>query len=102
QLLWNELTGCVPDQIRRQSEIARASVDFFVAPLVRQRRNRAEFADVLHEEGSGGASGARMVRAPGLRAATTGTPPRASSQTRHAPQMIGSSSDRHPGAGTED
>ncbi|MFJ4719427.1 hypothetical protein [Streptomyces luteogriseus] len=33
QLLWNELTGCVPDQIRRQSELARASVDFFVALL---------------------------------------------------------------------
>ncbi|MDI1456473.1 hypothetical protein ACWDU8_05750 [Streptomyces sp. NPDC003388] len=33
QLLWNELTGCVPDQIRRQSELARVSVDFFVALL---------------------------------------------------------------------
>ncbi|MFG2030473.1 hypothetical protein [Streptomyces sp. NPDC048825] len=33
QLLWNELTGCVPDQVRRQVEIARTSVDFFVALL---------------------------------------------------------------------
>ncbi|MFG2651261.1 hypothetical protein [Streptomyces sp. NPDC048436] len=33
QLLWNELTGCVPDQIRRQVDLARASVDFFVALL---------------------------------------------------------------------
>lgn len=33
QLLWNELAGCVPDQIRRQTELARASVDFFVALL---------------------------------------------------------------------
>jgi hypothetical protein len=33
QLLWNELTGCVPDQVRRQVELARASVDFFVALL---------------------------------------------------------------------
>ncbi|MFD5346870.1 hypothetical protein ACFWJY_24645 [Streptomyces anulatus] len=34
QLLWNELTGCVPDQIRRQAELARTSVDFFVALMV--------------------------------------------------------------------
>ncbi|SDP72928.1 hypothetical protein SAMN04487981_13559 [Streptomyces sp. cf386] len=33
QLLWNELTGCVSDQVRRQSELARVSVDFFVALL---------------------------------------------------------------------
>lgn len=33
QLLWNELTGCAPDQLTRQTEIARASVDFFVALL---------------------------------------------------------------------
>ncbi|MEV8321291.1 hypothetical protein AB0Q95_44810 [Streptomyces sp. NPDC059900] len=33
QLMWNELTGCAPDQIRRQTELARASVDFFVALL---------------------------------------------------------------------
>ncbi|MGI5262127.1 hypothetical protein [Streptomyces angustmyceticus] len=33
QVLWNELTGCVPDQVRRQVEIARTSVDFFVALL---------------------------------------------------------------------
>ncbi|MFE5819932.1 hypothetical protein ACFQ6S_41825 [Streptomyces sp. NPDC056479] len=33
QLLWNELTGCAPDQVRRQSELARVSVDFFVALL---------------------------------------------------------------------
>ncbi|GAA2692316.1 hypothetical protein [Streptomyces lunalinharesii] len=33
QLLWNELTGCVPDQVRRQVDLARASVDFFVALL---------------------------------------------------------------------
>ncbi|MFJ9900501.1 hypothetical protein ACIQPR_44940 [Streptomyces sp. NPDC091280] len=33
QLLWNELTGCVPDQVRRQVDLARTSVDFFVALL---------------------------------------------------------------------
>ncbi|MFJ9468096.1 hypothetical protein [Streptomyces caniferus] len=33
QVLWNELTGCVPDQVRRQVELARTSVDFFVALL---------------------------------------------------------------------
>ncbi|WP_432070860.1 hypothetical protein [Streptomyces sp. AA1529] len=33
QLLWNELTGTVPDQIRRQVDLARVSVDFFVALL---------------------------------------------------------------------
>lgn len=33
QTLWNELTGCVPDQLRKQTEVARTSVDFFVALL---------------------------------------------------------------------
>ncbi|MEW2433495.1 hypothetical protein AB0952_04840 [Streptomyces caniferus] len=33
QVLWNELTGCVPDQVRRQVSLARTSVDFFVALL---------------------------------------------------------------------
>jgi len=34
QTLWNELTGACPDQVRRQVELARASVDFFVALCV--------------------------------------------------------------------
>ena len=33
QVLWNELTGCLPDQVRRQVELARTSVDFFVTLL---------------------------------------------------------------------
>jgi len=33
QILWNELTGTVPEQVRRQVEFARASVDFFVCLL---------------------------------------------------------------------
>ncbi|WP_405540301.1 hypothetical protein OG787_50910 [Streptomyces sp. NBC_00075] len=34
QVLWNELTGTAPEEIRRQVELARTSVDFFVALLV--------------------------------------------------------------------
>lgn len=33
QVLWNELTGTAPEQIRRQVDLARASVDFFVSLL---------------------------------------------------------------------
>ncbi|MEU9784903.1 hypothetical protein AB0H92_28740 [Streptomyces phaeochromogenes] len=33
QTLWNELVGTAPDEIRRQVETARTSVDFFVALL---------------------------------------------------------------------
>ncbi|WP_409054909.1 hypothetical protein [Streptomyces sp. SYP-A7185] len=33
QVLWNELTGCLPDQVRRQVELARTSVDFFITLL---------------------------------------------------------------------
>ncbi|MEV7888534.1 hypothetical protein ACWD3I_44440 [Streptomyces sp. NPDC002817] len=33
QILWNELTGSAPEQVRRQVDVARASVDFFVALL---------------------------------------------------------------------
>ncbi|MFF4146550.1 hypothetical protein ACFY0A_35585 [Streptomyces sp. NPDC001698] len=33
QVLWNELTGTAPEQVRRQVELARASVDFFVSLL---------------------------------------------------------------------
>ncbi|SFF04178.1 hypothetical protein SAMN05216251_107334 [Actinacidiphila alni] len=33
QVLWNELTGTAPEQIRRQAELARVNVDFFVALL---------------------------------------------------------------------
>jgi hypothetical protein len=33
QVLWNELTGTAPDQIRRQVDLARVNVDFFVALL---------------------------------------------------------------------
>ncbi|MEV0184526.1 hypothetical protein AB0I54_35350 [Streptomyces sp. NPDC050625] len=33
QVLWNELTGAAPEQIRRQVDLARASADFFVALL---------------------------------------------------------------------
>ncbi|MFJ8671019.1 hypothetical protein [Streptomyces sp. NPDC093589] len=31
QVLWNELTGTAPEQIRRQAELARTNADFFVA-----------------------------------------------------------------------
>ncbi|MFF9158241.1 hypothetical protein ACF1AB_39120 [Streptomyces sp. NPDC014846] len=34
QVLWNELTGSAPEQVRRQVDLARANVDFFVALLV--------------------------------------------------------------------
>ncbi|MFF4733883.1 hypothetical protein ACFY3M_53795 [Streptomyces mirabilis] len=33
QVLWNELTGTCPEPLRRQVDLARASVDFFVALL---------------------------------------------------------------------
>lgn len=33
QILWNELTGTAPEPIRRQADLARASVDFFIALL---------------------------------------------------------------------
>ncbi|MGO4757857.1 hypothetical protein AB4212_56225, partial [Streptomyces sp. 2MCAF27] len=33
QVLWGELTGMAPEQVRRQEELARASVDFFIALL---------------------------------------------------------------------
>ncbi|MFF7986662.1 hypothetical protein ACFZDK_47575 [Streptomyces sp. NPDC007901] len=33
QILWNELTGTAPEQLRRQVDLARASVDFFIALL---------------------------------------------------------------------
>jgi len=33
QVLWNELTGSAPEQVRRQVDLARANVDFFVALL---------------------------------------------------------------------
>ncbi|TFV31576.1 hypothetical protein E4K10_05195 [Streptomyces sp. T1317-0309] len=33
QVLWDELIGVVPDAVRRQTETARTSVDFFVALL---------------------------------------------------------------------
>ncbi|MFE4023079.1 hypothetical protein ACFXPZ_37755 [Streptomyces sp. NPDC059101] len=33
QVLWNELTGTAPEQIRRQAELSRTNADFFVAPL---------------------------------------------------------------------
>ena len=31
QVLWNELSGVAPDQVRRQVELSRVNVDFFVA-----------------------------------------------------------------------
>ncbi|MFD9302549.1 hypothetical protein ACFWCB_07610 [Streptomyces sp. NPDC060048] len=31
QVMWNELTGNAPEQVRRQVDLARANVDFFVA-----------------------------------------------------------------------
>ncbi|WP_406118077.1 hypothetical protein [Streptomyces sp. NBC_00989] len=34
QVLWNELTGTAPEQVRRQVDLARAGADFFVALLV--------------------------------------------------------------------
>ncbi|MER7183241.1 hypothetical protein ABT404_27865 [Streptomyces hyaluromycini] len=33
QVMWNELAGNAPDQVRRQVDLARANVDFFVALL---------------------------------------------------------------------
>ncbi|MDT0543769.1 hypothetical protein [Streptomyces lonegramiae] len=33
QVLWGELTGTAPEQVRRQEELARASVDFFISLL---------------------------------------------------------------------
>lgn len=33
QVLWNELTATAPEQVRRQVDLARANVDFFVALL---------------------------------------------------------------------
>ncbi|MGW3943896.1 hypothetical protein [Streptomyces phaeochromogenes] len=33
QILWNELTGAAPEQARRQVDLARTSVDFFIALL---------------------------------------------------------------------
>ncbi|WP_438484839.1 hypothetical protein [Streptomyces sp. S186] len=33
QVMWNELTGSAPEQVRRQVDLARANVDFFVALL---------------------------------------------------------------------
>jgi hypothetical protein len=33
QVLWNELAGTAPEQVRRQVDLARASVDFFVSLL---------------------------------------------------------------------
>ncbi|MFG2334295.1 hypothetical protein ACGFMM_32490 [Streptomyces sp. NPDC048604] len=33
QVMWNELTGNSPEQVRRQIDLARANVDFFVALL---------------------------------------------------------------------
>ncbi|MFF6953000.1 hypothetical protein ACFZAD_30700 [Streptomyces iakyrus] len=33
QVIWNELTGSAPEQVRRQVDLARANVDFFVALL---------------------------------------------------------------------
>ncbi|WP_225848691.1 hypothetical protein [Streptomyces sp. HPF1205] len=33
QVLWNELTGTAPEQVRRQVDLARTNVDFFVALL---------------------------------------------------------------------
>ncbi|MFM9632564.1 MULTISPECIES: hypothetical protein [Streptomyces] len=33
QVMWNELTGNAPEQVRRQVNVARANVDFFVALL---------------------------------------------------------------------
>lgn len=33
QVVWNELTGNAPEQVRRQVDLARANVDFFVALL---------------------------------------------------------------------
>ncbi|MEU9083330.1 hypothetical protein [Streptomyces sp. NPDC048357] len=33
QVIWNELTGNAPEQVRRQVDLARANVDFFVALL---------------------------------------------------------------------
>ncbi|RDD83908.1 hypothetical protein [Streptomyces parvulus] len=33
QVMWHELTGCVPEQVRRQVELARTRVDFFIALL---------------------------------------------------------------------
>ncbi|KAK1181407.1 hypothetical protein B7755_026655 [Streptomyces sp. NBS 14/10] len=33
QVLWGELTGTAPEQVRRQEELARVSVDFFIALL---------------------------------------------------------------------
>ncbi|MFD5229004.1 hypothetical protein ACFWJ5_10765 [Streptomyces qaidamensis] len=62
--------------------------------LMRQRRNRADFADVAHGEVSDGASGARMVRAwrgtPGTRGRNDPPNPRrrrASSEIRQVPPM---------------
>ncbi|MEU3464022.1 hypothetical protein ABZ721_29225 [Streptomyces sp. NPDC006733] len=31
QVLWNELTGTAPEQVRRQADLARTNADFFVA-----------------------------------------------------------------------
>ncbi|MFJ9415885.1 hypothetical protein ACIRPT_17150 [Streptomyces sp. NPDC101227] len=33
QVLWNELTGTAPEQVRRQAELSRTNADFFVALL---------------------------------------------------------------------
>ncbi|MFE5590065.1 hypothetical protein [Streptomyces sp. NPDC056549] len=33
QVMWNELTGSAPEQVRRQTDLARTNVDFFVALL---------------------------------------------------------------------
>ncbi|GAA0611882.1 hypothetical protein [Streptomyces crystallinus] len=33
QVMWNELTGSAPEQVRRQVDLARANVDFFIALL---------------------------------------------------------------------
>lgn len=33
QVLWNELTGTAPEQVRRQVELARTNVDFFISLL---------------------------------------------------------------------
>ncbi|MCM2430797.1 hypothetical protein [Streptomyces sp. RKAG337] len=33
QVLWNELTGTAPEQVRRQADLARTNADFFIALL---------------------------------------------------------------------
>ncbi|MFE7070459.1 hypothetical protein ACFU96_10270 [Streptomyces sp. NPDC057620] len=33
QVMWNELTGMAPEQVRRQVDLARANVDFFISLL---------------------------------------------------------------------